>query len=293
LPNEWAVPTTAVLVKVLDFARLPTYNLPRLEPDPLRTRRQFLSVFPTLIAVVLLLGGCSAISDLLKPRPQALLPAADLYAQGEKELDRSRYAEARIPFKKIVERHPQSSYAPRARFLIGESYYRESEWDKAIKEFEFFLSFYPRHQIADLVQFRLAMSYYDQMKAVEQDQAITAKAMEAFRKLVREYPESRYAADALAKIDICRGRLAQKELWVASYYLSQGNPAAARQRLENVIKDYPRTLVIPEALYRLGEVYAGDGRPQDAQEAFRRVATEYSYTEWGRRAIQRLKTAAR
>jgi outer membrane protein assembly factor BamD len=244
------------------------------------------------MAVVLLLGGCSAISDFFKPRPQALLPAADLYAQGEKELDRSRYADARVAFKKIVERHPQSSYAPRARFLIGESYYRESEWDKAIKEFETFLSFYPRHQIADLVQFRLAMSYYDQVKPVEQDQATTAKAMEAFKTLVREYPESRYAADALAKVDICRGRLAQKELFVASYYLNQGNPAAARQRLENVVRNYPRTLVIPEALYRLGEVYAGEGRTQESQETFRRLAAEYAYTEWGRRAAQRLKTAA-
>jgi len=231
-------------------------------------------------------------SDLFKTRPQALLPAADLYAQGEKDLDKSRYAEARISFKKIVERHPQSSYAPRARFLIGESYYRESEWDKAIKEFEGFLSFYPRHQIADLVQFRLAMSYYDQVKPVEQDQVITAKAMEAFKTLVREYPESRYAADALAKIDICRGRLAQKELFTASYYLNLGNTTAARQRLEMVIKNYPRTLVIPEALYRLGEVYASEGRTQDSQEAFRRVATEYAYTEWGRRAAQRVRTAA-
>ena len=33
---------------------------------------------------------------------------------------------------------------------------------RAIKEFEGFLSFYPRHEISDLVQFRLAMSYYDQ-----------------------------------------------------------------------------------------------------------------------------------
>ena len=63
-------------------------------------------------------------------------------------------------------------------------------------------------------------------------------------------------------------------------------------RLENVVKNYPRTLVIPEALYRLGEVYAGDGRAQEAQESFRRVATEFSYTEWGRRAAQRLKATA-
>ena len=256
------------------------------------TRLRFLSAPSVLMALLLLLGGCTAITSMFKPKPQALLPAADLYAQGESELEKSRYQDARAAFTKIVERHPQSSYAPRARFLIGEAYYREGEWDKAIKQFETFMSFYPRHQIADLVQFRLAMSYYDQVKPVEQEQGTTAKAMEAFKVLVREYPESRYAADALAKIEICRGRLAQKELFTASYYLNQGNPAGARQRLENVIKNYPRTLVIPEALYRLGEVYAADGRTQEATDAFRKCAADYGYTEWGRRAAQRLKTMA-
>jgi outer membrane protein assembly factor BamD len=254
-------------------------------------RLNFLAVSPGLLALLLLLGGCSTLADWIKQRPQPLLPAADLYTLGESDLAKGRYAEARTSFQKIVERHPQSIYSPRARFLVGEAYYREGEWDKAIKEFETFLSFYPRHQIADLVQFRLAMSYYDQMKPVEQDQMITQKAMEAFKVLVREYPESRYAADALAKIDICRGRLAQKELWVASYYLNQGNAIAARQRLESLIKNYPRTLVIPEALYRLGEVYTADGRTPEALEAFRRVANEYSFTEWGRRAAQRIRTA--
>jgi rubrerythrin len=103
----------------------------------------------------------------------------------------------------------------------------KDEFEKAVKEFETFLSFYPRHQIADLVQYRLSMSYYDQMKPVEQDQAITQKAITAFKTLVRDYPDSRYAGDGLAKIEVCRGRLAQKELWVASYYLAQGNNIAA------------------------------------------------------------------
>jgi outer membrane protein assembly factor BamD (BamD/ComL family) len=80
---------------------------------------------------------------------------------------------------------------------------------------------------------------------------------------------------------------------VASYYLNQGNTIAARQRLEGVIKEYPRTLVIPEALFRLGEVYASEGRAKDAEETFRRLADEYSYTEWGRRANVRLRAASR
>ena len=92
---------------------------------------------------------------------------------------------------------------------------------------------------------------------------------------------------------MCRGRLAQKELWVASYYLNQSNIVAARQRLEVVLKDYPRTLVVPEALFRLGEVAALEGKSDESRARFERLALEFPYTEWGRRAAQRLKTAAR
>jgi outer membrane protein assembly factor BamD len=239
-----------------------------------------------LVAVFLLLtaGGSG-----LRPQPTPILPPDELYQLGETELDKKRYAEAREYFRKVVERHPNSSYAPRARFLIGESYYREPDFDKAAKEFEAFLAFYPRHQIADLVQFRLAMSYYDQMKPIEQEQAFAQKAMEQFKKLVKEYPESRYATDALAKIEVCRGRLAQKEVWVAAYYMNQGNPGGARQRLEKVIKEYPRSPVIPEALSLLADVNFSEGRDREAVELLRHLANDYSYTEWGKRAAQRLR----
>jgi len=242
-------------------------------------------VSSVLVGFVLLASGCA----WLKPQPTPILPADELYSKGESDLERRRYEDARVNFRKIVERHPNSTYAARARFLTGEAFYREGEFDKAAKEFESFMAFYPRHQIADLVQYRLAMSYYDQLKPVEQDQGLTTKAMDQFKKLVKEYPESRYATDALAKIDVCRGRLAQKELWVATYYFNQGNPSGARQRLELVLKDYPRTLVIPETLYLLAEVNFYEGKNAEAVELLRRLSGEYPFTEWGRRAMQRLR----
>jgi outer membrane protein assembly factor BamD len=230
-------------------------------------------------------GGCT----WMKPAPTPILPAEELYSIGETRLAAKRYDEARVSLTKIVERHPTSSYAARARFLIGETYYRDGDFDKAIREFETFLSFYPRHQIADLVQYRLAMSYYDQMKPVEQDQGLTQKALDQFRRLVKEYPESRYATEALAKTDLCRGRLAQKEVWVASYYFTQGNPSNARQRLELVLRDYPRSLVVPVALFLLAEVNFYEGKQADAIKLLRRLSDEYGYTDFGRRAAQRLR----
>jgi outer membrane protein assembly factor BamD len=115
------------------------------------------------------------------------------------------------------------------------------------------------------------------------------KALEEFKKLVKEYPESRYATDALAKIDISRGRAAQKELWVATYYYNQGNPSGARQRLELVLKEYPRSLVVPEALWLLAEVNFREGKDAAARELLRRLADDYPYTDFGRRAGARLR----
>src|SRR3970282_1085053 len=116
---------------------------------------------PCALALAVGLGGCATIEDMFRQKPQALLPATDLYQAGEQDMNKKNYAAARASFQKIVERHPQSNYAARARFLIGETYFREAAFDKAIKEFEGFMSFYPRHEIADLVPFRLDMSYYD------------------------------------------------------------------------------------------------------------------------------------
>ena len=128
-----------------------------------------------------------------------------------------------------------------ARFLIGETYFRNKDFEKAAPEFETFVTLYPSNQIADLGQYRLARTYFDQMPTVERDQKITAQALTEFQKLIRLYPESRYAPDAIVKIEACRLRLAQKELWIAAFYVRQGKYEAALPRFDTVIKDYGRT----------------------------------------------------
>src|SRR6058998_744217 len=65
------------------------------------------------IALVLALvaaAGCG----WLKPQATPILPAEELYQLGENQLNEKRYEDARKSFTKIVERHPNSSYVPRA-----------------------------------------------------------------------------------------------------------------------------------------------------------------------------------
>ena len=67
--------------------------------------------YAVILAAVIAASGCG----ILRPAPTPLLPPDELYSQGEAFLEKKQYLEARESFRKIVERHPNSTYAPRAR----------------------------------------------------------------------------------------------------------------------------------------------------------------------------------
>ena len=233
--------------------------------------------------IVILLSGCSVFGG----RPNTVAPAATLYENGERLLLLEKFHEAREQFSWLAERHPESDLAPVARFLVGETYFRSKEFEKAVPEFESFVTLYPGHQIADLGQYRLARSYFDQMPTLERDQRITSQALIEFGKLIRLYPESRYAPDAIVKIQACRLRLAQKELWIAAFYMRQGKYESALPRFDTVIKDYGRTQAAPEALYQKADALVRLGRSDEAASVLKRLVDEFPASEWSRRARER------
>src|SRR5256712_8276406 len=90
----------------------------------------FPAVFARVLVTGLLLlaGGCA----WMKPAPTPILPPEELYQIRETELNNRRDDEARQNFRRIVERHPNSSYARRARLLVSQPFYREGEFDKPL-----------------------------------------------------------------------------------------------------------------------------------------------------------------
>ena len=238
------------------------------------------------LALATALTGCS----WFRSGPDTLPPAAVLYEDGERDLLRGRQESAQEAFQKIIERHPDSGLVPRARFLVGESHYRDREYNQAIREFEAFLNLYPGHEIADFAQYRLAESYYNQMPSLERDQAIAGKALTEFRNLLKRYPESRYAPDAIVKIEACRLRLAQKEFWIADFYIRRNNLQAALQRYDVILQEYSRTAVAPEALFQKVDVLVRLDRSEEAAQALRQLIDGFPASEWSRLGRERHAT---
>ena len=111
------------------------------------------------------------------------------------------------------------------------------------------------------------------MPTLERDQRITSQALIEFGRLIRLYPESRYAPDAIVKIEACRLRLAQKK-WIAAFYVRQGKYESALPRFDTVIKDYGRTQAAPEALYQKADALVRLGRSDEAASVLKRLVDD-------------------
>jgi outer membrane protein assembly factor BamD len=89
----------------------------------------------------------------------------------------------------------------------------------------------------------------------ERDQMAARQSFEAFKELVTRFPDSRYAADSIARMQYIVNTLARSELNVAKYYLRTGACVAAVNRAQTVVQDFPTSESIEEALGILMRCY--------------------------------------
>ncbi|MGD8834501.1 MAG: tol-pal system protein YbgF [Desulfobacteraceae bacterium] len=80
-------------------------------------------------------------AGLEKPKRQA---DRELYDKARQAYDNGDMDKARQGFQKLIDNHPKSTEADNAQFWIGESYYREKWYERAILEFQTVIEKYPK-----------------------------------------------------------------------------------------------------------------------------------------------------
>ncbi len=120
-------------------------------------------------------------------------PDADgLYADAKKFFDEGNLAEARESFQELVERFPDSEKADNAQFWIGETYYREKWYEKAILEYQKVIETYPEGNKLPAALLKQGFAFIEL--------GDTANARLILKELVRKFPESSEANIAEDKL---------------------------------------------------------------------------------------------
>ena len=186
----------------------------------------------------------------------------------------------------------EKNYDPNVIMKRGEAFFDKEEFAEAIVEYQHFLELHRAHQLAVYAQLRLAESHLRMAKSIDRDPEPIQKAIAAFEKLRKDFPGSKYEAQALQRIADCHDWLAQTHLFVGQFYYRRASYLAAAHRFDQIMKDYPDKKVAPEALYYLALTYQELGANDWAMEKLQLLAEKYPNSENtgdGRRLLAKLE----
>jgi len=198
--------------------------------------------------------------------------AAALLADGEKALKQGQWEEGRKTLRLIEENMPSSPEFPKAKLLIGDSFFFSSRvsYPEAAVEYRNFLGYFPRHELRDYALYHIALCHFAAIENAERDQAETYLALKAFQTLLQEVPGSSYAVDARAKVVQCWRRLAESELMVGIFYVNSRHYPGAEKRIKDLLEMYPEYADRERAYYYLGEALRRKLVPHAQTEQFQK-----------------------
>lgn len=162
-------------------------------------------------------------------------------------------------------------YDPITIIKRAEAFYKKGEYPEAVDEYKHFVSLHPLHELAHYAQFKLGLSYIKQARTIDRDPEPFIMALQAFNKLLANYPMTKYQADAKEKIKLCKENLARHEFYVGNFYYKQENYSAAIYRFKKIKEEYSDTGVLEDALYMIAVSYRKLGDTTLAEKNLREL----------------------
>lgn len=120
------------------------------------------------------------------------MEAEELYRASRKLFDEGKYDAALDGFSMFLERFPDSSLADNSRFWLGEIYFAEEWYEKAIVEYQKVIDDYPDGNKVPAAYLKQGMAF---SKLGEK-----SNALYIFKELVRKFPDQNEADIAKSKI---------------------------------------------------------------------------------------------
>lgn len=166
--------------------------------------------------------------------------------------------------------------------------FKDKEYISAIQEYRRFLDLHPIHKSASYAQYKIGLSHFKQIRAIDRDIEPVQKALSAFETVLKDYPGNEYAEDAREKVKICRGKLAEREFYIGNFYLKRDDYPAAIERFNNILNDYADTEVLEKAIYHLAIAYSSSGKMERAVKTLENLLSNYPETRYKKGATQLL-----
>lgn len=212
-------------------------------------RYELLRTTAACLAAVVLVSGCSTISQTatdLKKSVVSLFGGSDdnrtaqeLAWEGMEEYEDGDYRKAVENFQRLKDIYPFSKYAMLAELKLGDAHYRLEQYEDAVFAYEEFEKLHPRNEAIPYVIYQIGRCYFDRIDTTDRDQSAARKALDAFVRLRKQYPDDPHARSAADHILTCQKGLAGHEFGIGAFYYKTKHYKAALARFKTVVTSYP------------------------------------------------------
>ncbi|QSX36347.1 outer membrane protein assembly factor BamD [Shewanella sedimentimangrovi] len=226
----------------------------------------------TAVALLTLaLGACSSTGSeedlvLNQKSPDAL------YTQARTSMELGNYAKAVKSLEALDSRFPFGPHKTQVQLDLIYAYYKLDDAAQGLANIDRFIRLNPTHPDIDYVFYMRGLMnmqadryFFHELMNIDRTDRDPQNAISAFKdfdKLIKSYPNSKYAADARKRMQYLKNRLAQYSVQVAEYYIKMNAWSAAAVRAQSVMETYSGTPATERALEIMAQAYDELGQNQ-------------------------------
>jgi outer membrane protein assembly factor BamD len=217
-----------------------------VDPSP---RRFSAILFKSFCAAAFLLPLTACSSSKATPEPEATevklsdaelrdAPEGVLFNDARRLYKAGLYSVSVESFDSLRLNYPNSPYAEFAEIKVADGNFETKEFATAANQYEEFVKNHPISPNVPYMLFRAGRSHQLLNRGVGRDVAPLKKALELYKRVLTNHPDSIYASEAKLRYDEVLSQIAAHEKFVMDFYKKQNNEKALQARQQKFEREW-------------------------------------------------------
>jgi len=242
--------------------------------------------FAYLLILPLILNSCGLFSDDEDDDEfRGLSSEEQFYRRALEQLNSRNIQGAISTYQALESRFPFGKFAEQAQIEIVYAYYENNDTEAARAAADRFIRLHPDSKNVDYAYYMKGLSSFSDgggifsrflpIDETKRDPGRAEESFSDFAQMLALYPDSKYAADARARMVFLRNNLAGYEIHVANYYLDRKAYVAALRRGQYVVENFQGTPAVADGIAIMIECYLRLGLNDLADTSLKVLTTNY------------------
>ena len=220
--------------------------------------KSFRLLAPVFLGAMVTLTGCSSSESEEEKIVLANMGAQQLYDRASEIMEVGNFSAAAQTLSALDSRYPFGPLSHQVQLDLIYSYYKSGKIDETLATVDRFIRLNPNHSDVDYAYYMRGLTnmesdsnLFQELLTIDRsdrDPSKSRQAFEDFRRLIEQYPNSKYAPDAKKRMLHIKDRLARYEIAIARFYMRRQAYVAAANRGRYVIEHFPDTTQVKDAL---------------------------------------------